>query len=190
LNKEELITFEEGIKNLFLEKKILFPCHLSGGNEDRLIGIFKRIKEGDWVFSTHRNHYHALLHGFPSEELREWIIKYGSMHVYRERFFTSGIVGGILPIALGVALGIKSRGGFEKVWCFLGDMANHTGIAYECKKYAGRHDLPIEFIIEDNGYSVDTPTVDVWPRCWDNKERRYSYERVYPHQGSGEWVSF
>lgn len=187
----QLKQFEESIKDLFLGKKIRFPCHLSGGNEDALVGIFKKVKKGDWVFSTHRNHYHALLSGaFSPEELKEWILGKGSMHVYNQRFFTSGIVGGVLPIAVGVAMGVKNDGGDEHVWCFVGDMAAQTGVFNECTKYASGHELPITFIVEDNGYSVDTPTLEVWGENGVENVIRYKYERVYPHQGSGDFVIF
>ena len=71
--KEELIAFEDGIGDLYLDNQLPFLFHLSGGNEDQLIEIFENIKEGDYVISNHRNHYHALLHGIPPEELEEKI---------------------------------------------------------------------------------------------------------------------
>ncbi len=189
MDKQGLIEFEVKIKELFLDKRILYPCHLSGGNEDELIKVFQ-FREGDWVFSTHRNHYHALLSYFTPDELKSWIIKNGSMHVYKDRFFTSGIVGGIIPIAVGVALGIKRRGGTEKVWCFIGDMAAETGISHESAKYAYLNELPITFIIEDNGYSVDTPTREAWGQGGECEIIRYEYKRVYPHVGAGAWITF
>jgi len=63
LLKEDLINFENEIKDLFEQGKIRAPIHLSCNNEDMLIDLFKNIKYDDWVLSTHRNHYHALLHG-------------------------------------------------------------------------------------------------------------------------------
>jgi len=183
ISKEELIHFEEEIKELFLAGKIRAPVHLSGGNEDQLIKIFKRIKPEDWVFSTHRNHYHALLKGVPREWLKREILASKSMHINNRKykFFTSAIVAGCCPIALGMAKAIKERGGTESVWCFIGDMAAETGIFHECVKYATSHDLPIRFVVEDNGFSVDTPTSKVW---------RYSYDRVFRHQGVGKYVIF
>ena len=71
------------------------------------------------------------------------------------------------------------------------DMSAEMGIAYECMKYAGGFDLPIVFIVEDNGVSVDTPTQKVWGES-EKKAKiiRYKYERGYPHQGCGIWVTF
>src|SRR3990167_3078408 len=67
LTKDELIAFEDNLRILWELGKIRVPLHLSGGNEDILIDIFKDIKETDYVLSTHRNHYHALLHGVTPE---------------------------------------------------------------------------------------------------------------------------
>jgi len=70
-------------------------------------------------------------------------------------------------------------------------MTSEMGITHECMKYAARHDLPIVFVIEDNGLSVNTPTQEVWGECnSEPKVIRYSYERCYPHQGCGQWVVF
>lgn len=69
MTKQELIDFESRIADLYRQGELPFLFHLSGGNEDQLIEIFKEIKEGDYVLSTHRNHYHALLHGIPPNEL-------------------------------------------------------------------------------------------------------------------------
>jgi len=190
MNKKELIAFENDVRELFLDKRIRFPCHLSGGNEDALLGLFEEVKPEDWVFSTHRNHYHALLHGFGPDKLKEWLCTYGSMHVYGDGFFTSGIVGGILPIALGVALGIKRNRGKNHVWCFIGDMAGYTGMFSECLTYAEGHKLPITFVVEDNSFSVNTPTKEAWGTGHGFDKRYYKYRRKYPHQGSGDWVVF
>lgn len=179
----ELVAFEEEIKADYLAGKIHSPVHFSRGNEADLIDIFHNIGHEDWVFSTHRNHYHALLKGVDPEWLHGEILANRSMHINnaKHKFFTSSIVGGCLPIALGVALALKRQGSEQIVWCFVGDMASETGIFHECLKYATGHELPIVFVVEDNGLSVNTPTEKVW---------RYSYERGFPHHGVGQWVNF
>ena len=193
IKKDELIDFEEEIKDLFLSKQIKSPVHLSGGNEESLIKIFKKIKKDDWVFSTHRSHYHALLKGTDREWLKKEILEDRSIHINNKehKFFTSAIMAGNLPIAVGVGMGLKRKKSKNKVWVFVGDMTAEMGIFHECTKYAGRHDLPIVFVVEDNGLSVDTPTQKVWGES--KKEAniiRYSYKRKYPHQGCGVWVTF
>lgn len=193
MTKKDLIQFEEEIKQLFLNKKIRSPVHLAVGSEKLLIKIFKNVKKGDWIFSTHRSHYHALLKGVDREWLKNEILQNRSIHIFNKehKFFSSAIMGGSSPIALGVAMALKRKKSKNKTWVFIGDMTVEMGIVHECIKYAARHNLPITFIIEDNGLSVDTPTQEVWGKSKSKPQIiRYKYKRVYPHQGCGMWVRF
>lgn len=193
MDKQGLIDFEEEIKELFLNKKIRSPVHLSKGNEVPLIEIFKQIRSEDWVFSTHRSHYHALLKGISTQWLSNEILENRSIHIFNKEhnFFSSAIVGGSLPIALGTALALNMKKSKQWVWVFVGDMAAETGAFHECTKYATRHDLPITFVVEDNGLSTNTPTQVVWGRR-KSKENiiRYKYRRGVPHVGVEQWVTF
>ena len=134
MDKKELISFEEDIKKIYEDGKIKAPVHLSGGNEEQLIEIFKNVDKDDWVFSSWRNHYHALLHGVDKEFLKDLIVRGKSMSVYSDKpkFYSSSIVGGIIPIALGTAMSIKMKGEENKVWCFVGDMTFESGIFTIC----------------------------------------------------------
>ena len=187
LTKEELIAFEAEIAKSYFEKKIPGPVHLSYDNEEALIGIFKDVKDHDWVFSTHRSHYHALLKGIPRDWLRNEILACHSITINNPdyKFYASAIMGDIVPIATGVAMGLKLRNISEHVWCFVGDMCAEMGVFDESVKYAERNDFPITFVIEDNGLSVVTPTQEVWglsPR--QSKVVRYEYRNTrYPHAG-------
>lgn len=188
--KKYLKAFEQDIKSLYEAGKINSPIHLSGGNEDQLIDIFKDYNVGDWVFTTYRNHYHWILSGRNPIRLKKLILDNKSMHVYDKKFFVSSIVAGHIPIALGVSLALKLKNKQNRVLCFLGDSASHCGIYKECLEYATGHDLPITFIVEDNKYSVTTDTKKVWGEQKDNKEKRYEYDREYPHHGTGKYVLF
>lgn len=212
--KESLIAFEEDIKAEFLAGKIRAPVHLAGGNEDELITIFKEVQEEDWLFLTYRDHFHCLLKGMPPERLKWHIMEGRSMYLCdREyRIVSSAIVGGCLPIAVGFAMGLKRDGRPEHVWAFCGDMAAETGGFHEATKYAGRHQLPITFVVEDNGLSTNTPTQEVWgshrvdvgkddlPFQYLNPTvigdwyganiRYYQYTRTVPHVGAGQFVVF
>lgn len=193
MDKQSLISFEEEIKGLFLEAKIRAPVHLSRGNEEPLIEIFKQINKDDWVFSTHRSHYHALLKGIDPDWLRNEILAGRSIHLNNKEhnFFTSAIVGGCLPIAVGVAMALKRKRAKRRVWVFVGDMAAETGIFHECTKYAARHNLPISFVVEDNGLSTNTPTQLVWGKGKGAPDIiSYKYKRVFPHINCGQWVTF
>ena len=189
MNKEEIIQFERDVAAAFDAGKIRSPIHISGGNEDALIAIFDNIAEDDWVFSTHRSHYHALLHGVPRDKVMAEILAGHSMNLNfpEHSFYTSAIVGGNLSIALGVAAGIKRRGGAEIVWCFVGDMAATMGIFHECIKFAEGHALPISFVIEDNGMATNTNTIDAWGKQFPLLDGvfHYHYQRTYPHTGTG-----
>ena len=193
MNKEELIQFETDVRTLFEEGNIRAPVHLSDGNEESLIEIFKNVKRTDWVFSNWRSHYHALLHGIDPRWLKSEIVDGRSITICNpeHRFFSSAIVGGILPIALGAALSVKRKQEPDHVWVFLGDMTACTGIFHEVITYARGHSLPISFVVEDNGISVQTPTKEVWGE--DNADidlHRYIFTSSYPHVGSGKWVTF
>ena len=195
MTKKELIDFELDIKTIYESGKIKAPIHLSGGNEDELIKIFKDVQEDDWVFSSWRNHYHALLHGVDRDVLMDLVVRGKSMSVYSKepKLYTSSIVGGIIPIALGTAKAQKESGSDRKTWCFIGDMTFESGIFYEAHKYAKNFDLPLQFVVEDNNMSTNTPTDETWggvKRDIPDDVIYYKYEREFPHHGTGNWVLF
>ena len=179
----------------FYEKGLIKgPIHLSGNNEEQLIRIFKNINKNDWIFSNWRNHYHALLHGIPEKWLEDKILKGKSMSINSKkyRFYSSSIVGGNLPIALGASLAMKKKNKKTKVWVFVGDMTFETGTFYECYKYAKNFKLPIRFIVENNNLSTNTPTKKAWNTLIKPKKDiiYYEYKRKYPHHGTGKWILF
>jgi pyruvate dehydrogenase E1 component alpha subunit len=194
IDKKYLKNFERNIANLYEQKKIKGPIHLSGNNEDNLIKIFKKIKKNDWVFTNWRNHYHALLKGLDSNYVKNQIVNGKSMNLndVSKKFFSSSIVGGVLPIALGVALGIKKKKKRDNVWVFIGDMTYETGGFYECYKYSKNFNLPIRFVVEDNEMSTNTKTSTAWGKKQKNFDGviKYKYKRIYPHHGTGKWVLF
>jgi len=199
---EELIEFENEIADCFNDAQIKAPVHLYNGNEEQIIEIFKKhnIGKDDWVLGSWRSHYQCLLKGVPKKQLKEAILKGRSISLcFKEyRVLCSGIVTGVLPIAVGLALGIKRSGALNKVYCFMGDMTSETGMAHECIKYARNHELPIHFIIEDNGKSVCTDTRATWNQeflTYENKGDEYvTYYKYnldkYPHAGAGTRVQF
>ena len=199
LTAEQLVNFETDIADCFNSAMIKAPVHLYDGNEKEMIEVFKNVQSDDWIFCSWRSHYQCLLKGVPPELLKKDILEGKSITLcYPEyQIYSSAIVTGNIPISTGVALDIKRKGGLNHVWCFVGDMTSETGTFYENHKYALNHDLPITFIVEDNGKSVCTDTLRVWntdeltyARKGIKKIIYYKYETRYPHAGAGKRVQF
>ncbi len=193
ISEKQLINFENKIFESYNKSLIPYPIHLSGNNEKYLIKIFSYIQKTDYVFSNWRSHYHAILHGLSSLQVKNQIFEGKSMSITGKNFFASSIVGGCIPIALGTAYANKFlKKNNQKVWCFIGDMTYETGIFHESYKYSKNYDLPLTFIIEDNDFSTNTPTKEAWGKKSKipNDVIYYKYKRKYPHHGTGTWVLF
>lgn len=174
MNAPDLIAFEREVAERFDAGEIKGPVHLNSDTQaEPLIEIFSDIKRTDWVLGTWRCHFHALLHGVPRERVMAEILAGRSMmlHFPEYRFMSSAIVGGMLPIACGLAAG----GG--KVWCFVGDMCASTGAFEDALNYGHGY---LNFIVEDNGLSTNTPTAAAW-RTATNTLRTYHYKRTTNH---------
>lgn len=204
MTEQDLIDFETKIATHFNEGRIRAPVHLYDGNEKPIIKLFKKVRPQDWVFCSWRSHYQCLLKGVPADLLEEEILKGHSISLCfpEYKIYSSAIVGGVLPIALGTALSIQRNGEDSIVYCFVGDMTVETGIAHECMKYATNFNLPLKFVVEDNGKSVCTDTYKVWNLYneennmdylshWeDTQVIYYKYKTKYPHAGAGVRVQF
>lgn len=209
MNVEELIKFEEEIASIYEDGNIKAPVHLRTGNESQLVDIFKDVDVEDYVFSTWASHLHCLLKGVPAEDVKKDILQGRSitLHYPNHNVFSSAIVGGIAPIATGTAKAINMRQGSNRVYCFLGDMGFQTGIANESIRYSIGHDLPVTWVIEDNGVSVGTDTKETCGvstydlylsinellktySCKNTEIVYYSYKNTYPHSGTGVFVEF
>ena len=196
---EKLIEFETNLAERFNAGEIKFPVHLSDGSEKQLIEIFTKVNPQDWVFTSWRSHYQCLLKGVPPIELETAISNGRSIALCFPKYnvFSSAIVGGQISIATGVAMALKRSSSDGWVWCFLGDMTSETGIAQSALRYAFNHQLPITFVVEDNGISVCTETRQVWGsellRYQENpypNQISYTYKSKYPHAGAGKRVQF
>jgi pyruvate dehydrogenase E1 component alpha subunit len=206
MNIEQLVSFESEIAELFNSAKIRAPIHLYSGNEEQIIKVFEKIDtENDWICCTWRNHYQALLKGIPPELLKQKIVEGKSMvmNLPEYKFICSSIVGGIPSIATGIALASKLKNTKEHVWCWTGDMSAETGAWSEAYRYAVSQNLPITFIVEDNGLSVMTPTDLTWGDTkwylpeqnidWFDSDKLIYYKyknHIYPHAGAGMRVQF
>jgi len=205
----DIQDFEKSIQTLYENGEIRAPIHLRDNNEKNLIDIFQSVKPEDYVFSTWASHTHALLKGVPPEVIKKEI-KAGrsiTLHFPDHNFYSSAIVGGTAPIALGVSKALLQKKEGNRVFCFIGDMAFHTGIVNECIRYSIGHDLPLTWVIEDNGKSVGTDTETVCgiktknlyvhllhlleESCCENVDLiYYNFTTAYPHSGTGTFVAF
>jgi pyruvate dehydrogenase E1 component alpha subunit len=196
--EQELIDFETEIGECFNNNMIKAPIHLYFGNEKEMINIFHDVNDEDWIFCTWRSHYQCLLKGVPREELKADILKGKSITLCYPKYniYSSAIVTGSIPIAVGVALDKKRKQESGHVWCFVGDMASETGTFFENWKYAVNHDLQITFVVEDNNKSVCTDTRKVWNTeklYFESSKPKvvyYQYESKYPHAGAGKRIQF
>jgi pyruvate dehydrogenase E1 component alpha subunit len=199
MTKNELIAFEDEVAERFNTGKIRAPVHLYSGNEAQMIEVFKGVGRTDWLFCSWRSHYQCLLKGVPPAQVMDEIMAGRSISLCfpKQRIYSSAIVGGVLPIAVGAAMAIARSGEDARVHCFLGDMTAETGIAHEAIKYSRNHRLPIRFIVEDNEKSVCTDTRSAWNQptlsfegVRDDYIHYYRYETRYPHAGAGVRVQF
>jgi pyruvate dehydrogenase E1 component alpha subunit len=176
----DLIAFEADIAREFDAGNIHAPVHLSGGNEQQLIDIFRDVRPTDWVCSTWRSHYHALLKGIPAVEVKAQIMAGRSMFIssVEHRFLSSAIMGGMLPVACGLAYA------GERVWCFVGDMCASVGAFQDANKFASARGIDLRIVVEDNGLSTNTPTQEAWGNpdlCRVKGVQFYAYQRNYQH---------
>ncbi|MFA5059108.1 MAG: thiamine pyrophosphate-dependent enzyme [Candidatus Omnitrophota bacterium] len=202
VTKEEIISFEKEIADIFATGSIRAPVHLRAGREDELIRIFKEnaIGSDDYVFGFWDSHELALLKGVGREELKKAIQEGKSISLCfpGQKILCSGIVGSLLGTAVGVAWALKRQGKKGKAYIFCGDMSAETGIFHESVKYAVHFDLPVKFIVCDNGLSVMTKTREVW-NCaepwfkdtkFESKIIYFKYLNGYPHSGLGKLIKF
>lgn len=160
--------FEEASSRLYMQGKIRGFLHLYIGQEAVAVGAIPVLNADDYVISHYRDHGHALARGMdPNVVMAELFGKAtgssggkgGSMHLFDStRNFMGGyaIVGGQLPIAVGLALAIKYRKESRVVLCFFGDGAVNEGEFHESLNLASLWKLPIVFFLENNLYGMGT----------------------------------
>jgi len=202
ITKADLQIFEQEIADIFATGKIRAPVHLRKGREEHLIRIFReqRIGEDDWVFGYWDSHELGLLKGVPREELREAIVEGKSISLCFPQYnlLCSGIVGSLMGTAVGTAWSLKREKKKGRVFLFCGDMSSETGSFFEAVKYAYNFDLPVTFVVSDNGLSVMTDTREVWgsPDPWfkgtkyETKIIYFQYKNEFPHSGLGWKIKF
>lgn len=162
-------AFEEKVSELFGKSQVHGLLHLSIGQEAVAVGACAALRLGDFVVSGHRAHGHAVAKGADLASLFAELAgrdtgccrgKGGSMHLAAPRtgFVTAtGVVGGNVPLALGVAFACKEREKGEVAAVFFGDGAGQSGAFHESLNIASLWKLPLVFVCENNGYAEFTP---------------------------------
>lgn len=161
-------NFEETAAEMYLRGHISGFTHLYIGEEAVAAGVISSLFDKDYVVSSYREHGHALAKGSsPNEVMAELFGKEtglckgfgGSMHLFDQKLrFMGGyaIVGGGIPIAVGLALSIKYKDENTICACFFGDGAINQGAFHESLNLAKLWNLPILFICENNLYGMGT----------------------------------
>jgi pyruvate dehydrogenase E1 component alpha subunit len=160
--------FEEKCAELYSAGKIRGFLHLYIGEEAVAVGAMQALRREDAVVATYREHGHALARGIPMDRLMAEMYgkregcsrgRGGSMHVFdaQARFYGgNAIVGGGLPIAVGLALADRMQHRPRVTACFFGDGAVAEGEFHESLNLAALWKLPVLFLCENNLYAMGT----------------------------------
>lgn len=160
--------FEERSLRAYQQGHIGGFLHLYIGQEAVAVGSVSVMSDEDHVITAYRDHGHALAVGMDMDECMAELFgkrtgcskgKGGSMHFFApdKNFWGGhGIVGGQTPLGLGIAFAIKQRKKKGACLCFMGDGATNQGPFYESLNLASLWNLPVIYIIENNGYSMGT----------------------------------
>lgn len=160
--------FEDKCAELYTQEKIRGFLHLYDGEEAVAVGVIPVLESRDRIVATYREHGQALVRGVPmTAALAEMFGKQegcshgrgGSMHLFdRAKNFYGGnaIVGGGLPLAVGLALADHMRGAGIVTACFFGDGAVAEGEFHESLNLAALWGLPVLFVCENNLYAMGT----------------------------------
>jgi pyruvate dehydrogenase E1 component alpha subunit len=158
--------FESKCVELYQAQKILGFLHLYDGEEAVSVGVTEALGPGDAVVATYREHGQAIARGIGMDRLMAEMLgkqegccrgRGGSMHIFDRatRFYGgNAIVGGGLPLAVGVALGDEMRGTGAVTACFFGDGAVDEGEFHESMNLASLWSLPVLFVCENNLYAM------------------------------------
>jgi pyruvate dehydrogenase E1 component alpha subunit len=160
--------FEERAGEMYAKAKIGGFLHLAIGEEATIVGSARAMRDDDYLISTYRSHGHAIVRGTsPNNVMAELFGRVdgvskghgGSMHMFDlERRFMGGygIVGGNLPIAVGLGLGADYQETDDAVLCQFGDGAANQGTFGEALNLAALWKLPVVFMVTNNQFGMGT----------------------------------
>lgn len=160
---------EEAIAYRYSEQTMRCPVHLSIGQEAVAVGVCKAALQTDLLVSNHRAHAHYLAKGGSLKNMIAEIYgketgcckgRGGSMHLVDLSVGMMGstpIVGGSIPVGVGLAFATALQGSKEVTLIFFGEGATEEGVFSESMNFAALKNLPVLFVCENNSYSVYSP---------------------------------
>lgn len=162
--------FEEMVDDLFARGLVHGTMHLSVGQEASAVGSISALDHHDYILSTHRGHGHCIAKGadlnlmmaeFLGKETGYCRGRGGSMHIADmegRNLGANGVVGGGIPLAVGVGLTLQMRRTDEIVMGFFGDGAANQGSFHEALNMAAIWSLPVVYVCENNQYGMSMST--------------------------------
>ncbi len=157
--------FEETVLDKFQRGSFFGTTHTYLGQEANAVGTLALIQENDIVISNHRCHGHFLAYGGDPHSLFAELMgrvtgvcggRGGSQHLHWRNFYSNGILGGIIPIATGMALAEKYKQSESVTIAFLGDGTLGEGVIYEAFNMASLWKAPILYVLENNHIAQTT----------------------------------
>ena len=183
--------FEERTMQAYQQAKIGGFCHIYIGQEATAVGSIAATNNDDPIVTAYRDHGHALARGMhPNFAMAEMYGKItgcakgkgGSMHFFDKpnaMFGGHAIVGGQNPLGCGLGWGIQYNAESKVALCYMGDGALNQGATHEAMNLASIYNLPLIFVLENNGYSMGTDIARGTAMAHDQKSRAEAYGLRY-----------
>ena len=190
LQMYQIRAFEEQAEKSYMAGKIHGTMHLSIGQEASAVGSVNALNPDDYILSTHRGHGHCIAKG---ADLNLMMAEFygkangycrgrgGSMHIAdiaSGNLGANGVVGGGIPMAVGVGIGLKMRKESKILLSFFGDGAASTGAFHESMELSVIFKVPVVYVCENNQYAMSFPA-----RKWTNSQRLASFAECYGMPG-------
>lgn len=165
-------SVDERIKKEYSSRNIRMAVHLSIGQEAVATGVLMAARRSDCCVSTHRCHAHYLAKGGNLSKMINELYSLdtgcsrgygGSMHLFDKKvnmWGSGAIVGGGIPISVGMGLALKQTVSDSICIGFTGDGGTDEGVFYESLNLAALLRVPVLFVVENNGYATLTPQVN------------------------------
>jgi acetoin:2,6-dichlorophenolindophenol oxidoreductase subunit alpha len=186
----QIRAFEEQAEKNYMAGKIHGTMHLSIGQEASAVGAVAALKPDDYILSTHRGHGHCIAKG---ADLKLMMAEFygkangycrgrgGSMHiadVASGNLGANGVVGGGIPMAVGVGIGLKMQNQGKILISFFGDGAASSGAFHESMELSVIYQVPVVYVCENNQYAMSFPS-----SRWTNSEKLASFADCYGMPG-------